>query len=624
VNEYSNETDDELRQRARSWGIVANYFDTFGKTIETSADSCRALLSAMGVDRADATPPVHPPVKVIRQGESFSLTGPVEVILEGGTKLLVDNSLPHDLPLGYHDLRSRDSETATRLIVCPQSCFHDPALKIWGWSVQLYEVRSQESWGIGDLANLRRLAKWSRDMGAGALLVNPLNAAAPTLPQQPSPYYPSSRRFRNPLYLRIEDVPGAASRAHDLESLATAGRALNSRRLIDRDRVFELKLKALTEIWQDDYHNADFERYCEEQGASLTTYAAYCLLAEQHGGDWRQWKSDYQHPTSPAVTNFAQQHAGRLRFHKWIQWLLDEQLRSAADELPLVQDLPIGFDPGGADAWAWQDQLAKGVSVGAPPDQFNSDGQDWGLPPFVPHQLQAAKYEPFIETIRATLRHARGLRMDHVMGLFRLFWIPQSIGIHHGAYVRYPAEDLLGIVALESHRTQAWVAGEDLGTVEWEVRQRLAEQKMLSYRLLWFERDRPSAYPANALAAVTTHDLPTIAGMWSGTDTKARHARGLADDEQGWKDIRNRLCEIAGLNHHAPIEEAIRALHRALSEAPSQILVATLADALAVHERPNMPGTVEQWPNWQIALPLLQEEIEKAALPRDLAETLAR
>src|SRR5581483_12268989 len=444
--------------------------------------------------------------------------------LEDGTALTVRERLPPDLPLGYHRLQPLDGGEPTRLIVAPERCFLPPALRTWGWAVQLYALRSGASWGIGDLADLRRLARWSRDgAGAGMLLVSPLHAAAPLLPQQPSPYFPSSRRFHNPLYLRVEEAPGAAEADLDLHALATAGRALNAARRIDRDAVYRLKREALELLWRRFRDDGAFARYRAEQGVGLEQFATFQALAERQGGGWHAWPEPLRRPDGAAVARFAREQAERVGFHAWLQWLLDQQLARAGAELPLLQDLPIGVDPDGADAWAWQDVLALDASVGAPPDFYNRQGQDWGLPPFVPRALRAAGYEPFIESIRATLRHAGGLRIDHVMGLFRLFWIPRGMEPSRGTYVRYPSEELLAILALESQRAGAFVVGEDLGTVEEGVRERLAALAILSYRLLWFEADPPAAFPRQALAAITTHDLPTIAGLWSGADL--RHLR---------------------------------------------------------------------------------------------------
>jgi 4-alpha-glucanotransferase len=287
--------------------------------------------------------------------------------------------------------------------------------------------------------------------------------------------------------------------------------------------------------------------------------------------------------------------------------------------------LPVGFDPDGADAWTWQDLLATGISVGAPPDEFNPRGQDWGVPPFVPHRLRAAACEPFAQTLRATLRHAGGLRIDHVMGLFRLFWIPEGGNPEQGAYVRYPAEDLLAIVAVESHRARAVVVGEDLGTVEEGVRAQLAARRILSCRLLWFEAERPATYPRLSLAAVTTHDLPTISGLWSGADLRAQRALGLSPNQDGIRAIRRRLRSMTGLGRDADPATMITRAHRLLAEAPSVMIAATLEDALAVEERPNIPGTTgAQRANWSIALPALLEAIETNPLAASIGRILDR
>jgi 4-alpha-glucanotransferase len=263
---------------------------------------------------------------------------------------------------------------------------------------------------------------------------------------------------------------------------------------------------------------------------------------------------------------------------------------------------------GGADAWAWQDVLASGVSVGAPPDAFNSQGQDWGSPPLVPWRLQAAEYEPFIQSIRATMAGAGGLRIDHVMGLFRLWWVPAEGSAADGAYVRYPSEDLLDIVALESHRAQAIVVGEDLGTVEEGVREAMAEHGVLSYRLLWFEDDDPAQWPAEAMAAITTHDLPTVAGLWTGADLAEQREYGTGTDEELERGRASLLAQLDGVPEGASPAEAVEAAHRRLATAPSVLLSATLDDALAEERRPNMPGA-DARPNWRLPLSVPVEEL---------------
>jgi 4-alpha-glucanotransferase len=288
-----------------------------------------------------------------------------------------------------------------------------------------------------------------------------------------------------------------------------------------------------------------------------------------------------------------------------------------------MQDLPIGIDPEGADAWAWQDVLAQDVHVGAPPDEFNTKGQDWGLPPFIPARLKAAAYRPFIETIRGTMRHAGGLRIDHVTGLFRLYWIPEGHSAADGAYVRNHAEDLLAIVALESVRAGAIVVGEDLGTVDPRARARLMDANVLSYRLLWFENDDPSKYPERALTAVTTHDLPTIAGLWTGSDLEAQRRLNLNPNEAGIVQIRDRLARATRSDTRTPVREVIRRTYALLSRAPSVVVCATLEDATATEARPNMPGTVTEWPNWSQPLPMQLEALVRHRHVNAIAEALA-
>jgi 4-alpha-glucanotransferase len=487
--------------------------------------------------------------------------------------------------------------------------------------VQLYATRGRDSWGIGDLGDLRTVREFAQAQGAGFVLVNPLHAVAPTPEQEDSPYLPATRRFRNPVYLRIAGVPGAE--AVDVE--ADAGRALNDGELIDRDAIWALKRRVLQRVFDAGIDEQPFRDWWWDQGQPLMDWATWCALADEHGPDWHTWPAELQDPRGQAVAGFASAHEREVSFHAWLQWLLDVQLRAATEGITVIQDLPIGVAGGGADAWAWQDVLAQGVSVGAPPDAFNSQGQDWGSPPLVPWRLQAADYEPFVQSIRATMAGAGGLRVDHVMGLFRLWWVPSDGGAAEGAYVRYPYEDLLDIVALESHRAQAIVVGEDLGTVEDGVREAMAEHGILSYRLLWFEDDDPAKWPAEAMAAVTTHDLPTIPGLWTGSDLAEQREYGLGTDEELERGRTSLLEHLGDVPSDATPADAVEAAYRRLATAPSTLLSATLDDALVVERRPNMPGANDR-PNWRLPLTVATEELAEhpgvQAVARVLAEGL--
>jgi 4-alpha-glucanotransferase len=621
----SNETAKQVRTNA--WGIDTCYEDAFQKWHDTPPGTIDAILCAMGAEPGQLAAPHDDSVIFARTGEQLALRGCASVTLESGEIIDCEVRLPADLPSGYHHVRFEDSEKPHRLIVSPGQCYLPENLRTWGWAVQLYAARSRESWGIGDFSDLDTLARWSGDeLGAGMMLLNPLSAATPITPQQGSPYYPTSRRFFNPLWIRIEEAPGAdTEKLPQLEELARAGRDLNQRRIIDRDRIFELKMHALDLLWLQFAGDAAFDAFCKEQGADLDRFAVFCALAEHFKSGWHNWPEQYRHPADAAVSQFAAENAARVRFHTWLQWLLDVQLAHSAKHLELMQDLPIGVDPDGADAWAWQDVFAQGIGVGAPPDEFNTQGQSWGLPPFIPWKLRAAAYEPFVQTLRGAFRHGGGLRIDHVMGLFRLFWIPNGMSAAEGAYVRYNSDEMLAIVALESERAKAYVVGEDLGTVEQGAREKLAEHKILSYRLLWFEKDEPETYPKEALAAVTTHDLPTVAGQWTGSDLQKQRALNLKPNEESTAEINERLCAMANLDENSSIEDVITGAYSLLGTTPCRILTAALDDAAAVEERPNMPATMsDQNPNWSIALPQPLEDVMKAPLPRKIAHVLSR
>jgi len=601
------------------WGVESGFWDVTGHWRQAPQSTIEAVLAAMGA--GDLGPP-PPAIVTVRLDHELPPVSPGLLILEDGGDLEIEERLPPDLAPGYH-LMEPQSGAPYPIVVSPGRA-PIPTEALWGFSAQLYGARSRASWGMGDLADLQRINSWSKSIGAGAVLINPLHASNPAHPQQPSPYFPGSRCFLNPIYLAVDEVPGASGRVEVAEA-GSAGRALNERRLIDRDRVWALKSRALEGIFSAFGGDDDFDRYRLERGPVLESFATFCALAERHGGVWQDWPAAYRSPNASAVRQFAASPFGRLRigYHAWLQWLLDRQLARASAEMGVVQDLAVGVEPGGADSWIWQETFAAGMRVGAPPDEFNTQGQDWRLPPLDPWRMRSGGYEPWIESLRAGFRNGYGLRIDHVMGLFRLYWIPAGATPEDGAYVRYPHHDLLNILTLEAHRAGAMVMGEDLGTVEDEVRLDLAERQVLTYRLWWFEPDPPSTWPRAALGAVTTHDLPTVAGLLTGSDLDAQRRLGLRPNEEASAALLSKLLQRTGSSETTPTEEVIARTYRDLAQAPCVLVAATLEDALGVEERPNMPGTVDEWPNWSIALPIPLEELEEATLPRVIARVLS-
>jgi 4-alpha-glucanotransferase len=546
--------------------------------------------------------------------------------------------LPADLPLGYHHLHLQvgSSDTSTLMIVSPASLGLPARLgpsRAWGLATQLYSVHSQKSWGIGDLTDLADLAVWSASRHrAGFVLVNPLHAAAPTPPMEPSPYLPTSRRFVNPLYLRVEAVDEFAyvrQRGRIRKARAEVQALAKKSKQIDRDAVWRAKRAALESVYlveRSAGREVAYAAYRQREGRSLDDFATWCALAEEYGNDWHQWPEELQHPASPAVADFAAGRAKTVDFFRWLQWQLDDQLTAAQAtavqagmELGVMHDLAVGVDPNGADSWALQDVLALGVTAGAPPDEFNQLGQDWSQPPWRPDQLVDHAYEPFRALVNAVLRHAGGVRIDHIIGLFRLWWIPKGAPPTEGTYVRYDHEAMIGIVALEAHRAGAVVVGEDLGTVEPWVRDYLRERGLFGTSILWFEADREGdggPLPAEkwrefCLSAVTTHDLPPTAGYLAGEHVQLREKLGLltrpADQELAADQAQQaawlaELRRVGLLGDDPSVEAIILALHRYLGRTPSKLLALSLADAVGDLRTQNQPGTTDEYPNWRVPL----------------------
>jgi 4-alpha-glucanotransferase len=582
------------------WGVDDGWFDTQGRWQAAAPATVEAIRAAVGgPDRAA-------PVWVVRPGEAPPLTGPCRLVLEDGTDLGDLERLPPDLPLGLHDLAPLDDGPVTTLLVGPGRC-HLPAGRAWGVVAQVPTTRSRRSWGIGDLADVRSLAEWLRDLGGGFLALSPLHAPTPVPPIPTSPYSPSSRRWRSPLLLRVDELPGGDDEV--VAALAARARTRLADPHVDRDACWAAQRAALEHLWGRlgaPEHQA-LAAWRAAQGAPLEGWARFCALAERHGPRWQTWPAELRRPEGPAVARAAAAAADRVAFHAWLQLLLEGQLDAAGAVGPrLVQDLAVGVDPSGADAWLWQDLLAHGFSLGAPPDDFAPEGQRWGLPPWLPVALRDRGYRPFAELVRALLRGG-GLRIDHVMGLERAFWVPEGGRPADGAYVRFAARELLEVVALESARTGAVVVGEDLGTVEAGFREDLARYGLLSTRVVWFEEDPPERWPRQALALVTTHDLPTLAGMCTGVDRP----------EGMWAP----LVRLVGDSLDAPVAAVAAAVHGRLGASPASLAAATLEDLLGVAERPNRPGTLDdERPNWSVALPVPIEDLRGRT---DVGRTLA-
>lgn len=666
------------------YGVDVTYRPSPGREVPVPEETVVAVLAALGVDATthcavkDALAAYElrtarrllPPTTVIRAGRTT-----VAEALRGvpaGTRVTVETEAGRPLdaavtpPPGRYALRATATDGRTArgdLIVAPER-LEGPPERAFGFMAQLYSTLSQRSWGMGDLGDLADLAAWSgRTLGAGFVQINPLHAAVPGPPTDPSPYSPSSRRFPDPVYLRIEEIPEyaylsgeARDRAEALSRRAAALRdtVLLKDALIDRDAVWALKseaLELLRAVPLSPGRRAAYTGFLAEQGQALDDHATWSTLAELHGSDWRHWPAGLRDPRSAQVARARSEHLDRVDFHCWLSWLTDGQLgaaqraaRDAGMAIGVVHDLAVGVHPSGSDAWSMQDVLAKGMSVGAPPDAFNSRGQDWGLPPWRPDALAATGYAPYRDLIARMLRHAGGLRMDHVMGLFRLWWVPEGRPPTEGAYVRYDPEAMLGLLALEAHRAGAVVIGEDLGTVEPGVREELADRGILGTSVLWFERNYegtgpeggdgrplpPERWRTACLATATTHDLPSTAARLTGEHVELRHGLGLltrplaeeqAEDAADIAEWLALLGRLGLLPEGAADEEAVvKAVHRFLARTPSRMVGVWLPDTVGDRRPQNLPGTWNQYPNWRLPVadpdgaPLTLEQL--AASPR--------
>ena len=594
---------------AERWGVAESYEDYKKNRVSVAPRTRAAVLDALG---AAGEPPEAGAV-VASPARPPDMSDVLSIEMEDGGSSAPDVPAA-SLPFGYHSLVYRDGRSVP-FIWSPGLCHGPEGERSWGVAVQLYSLYSDRSRGIGDLGDLRDLTLELARLGAGAVLISPIGSAGPGPEQQTSPYFPSSRCFRSPLYLRTDAIASVPPLPGDS----------SPPRRIDRAEVLSAKMAALEAGFAAEPDPAGIAAYRERSGRMLRDFATYMSIAESLGPDHRTWPRSLEHPGAPGIDAWVNEHLQRIAFHEWIQFHLDEQLRAASGSLDLMNDLPVGVDPGGADAWMWKGVFAEGVTIGAPPDEFNSLGQNWALPPLDPWKLRASGYEAFLATIRAAFASGGGIRIDHVMGLFRLWWIPEGNDPADGTYVRYPHADLLDIVALESHRTQSLCIGEDLGTVEDVVRDELRRRNMLSYKLLLFEEDQPSRFDVRSLAAATNHDLPTIAGLWDGTDVDELETLGLSADAAATKHLRASLAARLELSGDEPAQLAIDRAHEAIAGASSALALATLEDALGVEHRPNVPGTNDDArANWSQRLPMSLEEIVATGVLARLAETLRR
>ncbi|WP_017545176.1 4-alpha-glucanotransferase [Nocardiopsis prasina] len=651
--------DVQLTRVAERYGVATAYEDWRGRQVPVSPDTIRHVLSALGVDPTDPDAgPGHgllPPAVVVREGKAPDLA------LPEGARASVETAdgglLPFDpgLPLGVHTLRvtDRGTEHDAPILVVPDR-IESTALRdnprLWGLMAQVYSVRSRASWGTGDLRDLSELAEWSaRDLGADFTLINPVHATEPVTPLEPSPYLPVSRRYASPLYVRVEDVPEYARLdPAQREGIQRLARPLRERGrtadLLDRDAVWEAKLTALEILFQVPRapgREEALRHYLEREGQPLVEFATWSALAEEHGSDFRTWPSELRDVGSLTVGRRALDLWPRVEFHRWLQWILDEQLAqaqgSALDsgmDVGIVHDLAIGVQAGGADAWMYGDALVHGLHVGAPPDEFNRRGQDWGQPPWNPTRLAQLGYGPFRQILSQGLRHAGGLRMDHVMGLFRLWCVPEGASADQGTYLRFDHEGTVGALVLEARRADAVIVGEDLGTVEPWVRDHLSDRGVLGTSVLWFENDAdgeplaPDRWRRDCLATVATHDLPPVSSYLSAEHVELRDRLGLLDrpvaEERA--DSEARVAQWCALLVYLGLLEedadpvgdpasVVAAMHAYLAATPARMLGVALTDVVGERRMQNQPGTSTEYPNWRIPLtsgegePVLVDEL---------------
>lgn len=658
-----------LRTIAKQVGIASDWVDAAGKKQHVTEASLQRILAALGFPAGTAAELKQtgerlrhhherlPPLITATVGEPIRLTGlnaeakaKGEVVFEdGGSEPIAIRrtrtgavAAPQSRP-GYHTLCVGNQEVKVAVAPPRALTVNDiaPGEKLWGLAVQLYSLRRRGDGGIGDTGALAKLAETAAAQGAAAVALSPVHALFSADPSRFGPYSPSSRLFLNPLLADPTALFGEARVAAASGSASTAEK-LEHGELIDWPAAARQKYALLHRLFDDfTTHDEasgrtalarDFASFRHEGGALLEGHALFEALhrkwidSDPSVWSWSEWPAEWRDPNSDTVRRFAASEAKAIAFQVFAQWIADRAFRTAQQRardagmrIGLMADLAIGMDRGGSHAWSRQHDLLLGLSVGAPPDLFNTVGQDWGLTGFSPQALRAGGYEAFLATLRAAMRHAGGVRIDHVMGLTRLWLIPQGAPSAEGAYLAYPIDDLLRLIALESHRHRAIVIGEDLGTVPPGFRDILARAGIAGMDVLWFQRDGeafmpPDAWRSDAVAMTTTHDLPTVAGWWTGADIETRAAIGLSagDDELGQratdrKELWGAFIEAGVTSAAQPAPDqsdaAIDAALNFVAMAPDALMLVPIEDALGLKDQPNVPGTTDQHPNWRRRLP---------------------
>ncbi|MNZ27021.1 4-alpha-glucanotransferase [compost metagenome] len=653
-------TDPLLQQLADLAGIAVDWTDANGRAQRVSEANLRRVLAALGHPADDAQQvaaslqalkTAHdarhlPPLFTVDEQQALDLSAyfpaasPCRVQHEEGPlqqlQLDADAALPAGLPIGYHQVAIGDQHFT--LAVAPTRCFSlndaldTPTPRCWGISAQLYSLRRNGDGGFGDCLALEQLARSAAERGADALAISPLHAMFANDPQRYSPYSPSSRLWLNSLYASPGLLLGERAVRVAIETLGLEDKLqhLEQQALIDWPEAGAARYQLLHVLYEDFVDGdhplrADFDSYCAQAGDPLEQHCRFeALLGEAQarglGQDWRQWPDAWHDPHSPQVAAFTAQHPQQVQFHAFCQWLIERSLQRAQDAarsngmaIGLIADLAVGADGAGSQAWCRQDELLSDLNVGAPPDILNRAGQNWGICAFSPEGLRRNGYRAFIEMLRANFAHAGGLRIDHVMGLQRLWLIPLGAHASDGAYLNYPLDDLLRLLCLESVRHRAIVLGEDLGTVPDGLRETLAHRAVLGMRVLQFEQNPPGHFkpildwPDNALATTSTHDLPPLAGWLQHRDIDCHQRLSLidTDTERHWRDSRQQ--ERQGLQHcleHnygmlTDSEQVIDACVRFLGHTRAPLVLIPLEDLLGIDEQPNLPGTIGSHPNWR-------------------------